>query len=147
MTGTAEYNKDADLGEYYTYDAVVNGEITTIDFDFDDAAVDTVSGVAIYKSLRYNSDGLALNTGSEQYTTSGDEYYVTGVAGGKAEDGAISVDSVYYTLGDDVDVFEVNKKKDKFSSSSIGRIAAGDSATLIVRNGEVVAIFWTEAAE
>ena len=147
MLSTAEYGKDSELGEYYTYDAVVNGKITTISFKYSDAPTTTGTvntNVALYKTVSYNGDGLALASKCTAYdnVTTKDEYVVAGAVTTKATDGAIGVTNVYYTLGDSVKVYEVDNTDDEITTATISKVAARDQVEMIVQDGKVVAIFW-----
>ena len=145
LLNTKEENKDSEIGAFYTYDAVVNGKITTIDFAASDAPSTTGvvnSNVAVYKTMNYNGDNLALASKCDPYTGSGDEYVVKGTAAGKISDGTIQVGDAYYTVSDDVKVYEVDTTDKEISTASTGKIVKDSNVEMIVQNAEVVAIFW-----
>ena len=142
----AKKSYDSEIGAFYTYDAVVNGKITTIDFVYDKkgATLPTANGdatgtVAIYKSVGYNSDKLADASQSTAYDkdTSKDQYLVKGTAS-KVKDGTIFIGNEGYTAAEGMKIYEVT---DEISTVSQSKVATHE-VTAVVVNGEVTAIFW-----
>ena len=137
--------KDTDAGVYYTYKAVVNGEITTIDVDTAVAA-NLTSGNALFSSMVYDDYDIADISECDAYSkdSKDDNYVVEGTVKVAAEDDAIKVDSVYYALSADVEVYEVTNG-DKIETATLSDLEAGKTVELVINDGEIVTVFWYHA--
>ncbi|MCF2597020.1 S-layer homology domain-containing protein [Pseudoflavonifractor phocaeensis] len=133
--------KDTDAGVYYTYKAVVNGEITTIDVDTAVAA-NLTSGNALFSAMVYDDYNIADISECDAYSkdSKDDNYVVEGTVNVAAEDDAIKVGSVYYALSADVEVYEVTTG-DKIESATLSDVEKTATVELVINDGEVVTIF------
>ena len=133
--------KDTDAGVYYTYKAVVNGEITTIDVDTAVAA-NLKSGNALFSAMVYDDYNIADISECDAYSkdSKDDNYVVEGTVNVAAEDDAIKVGSVYYALSADVEVYEVTTG-DKIESATLSDVEKTATVELVINDGEVVTIF------
>ena len=127
--------KDAD-GEYYVYDAVIDGQITTIKVDDGLAETGLTSGTnLVFKSVNYNDKGIVVSYGDAG---------VSGTGTQKEVNGTIGLDGKWYTYTDNCDVFYVEQDTENITVSSIGAIGndTTDGVKYVTNStGEVVAIF------
>ena len=129
--------KDAD-GEYYVYDAVIDGQITTIKVD--DGLAETANGLTsgtnlVFKSVNYNDKGIVVSYGNAGLSGTGTQ---------KEVNGTIGLDGKWYTYTDNCDVFYVEQNTENITVSSIGAIGndTTDGVKYVTNStGEVVAIF------
>ena len=132
--------KDSDKGEYYTYDAVIDGKITTIDVKSD---VEVKTDILASK-LTTNSKDVV--TGITPYSTTGDDKMISGNGTKKTTDGTVGLGDTYYTYSEDVVVFRI--EDNDFKSASVTSIRdSEDSFKAVVKDGEVIAIFITVKGE
>ena len=138
--------KDTDAGFYYTYKAVVNGEITTIDVDTAVAA-NLKSGNALFSAMVYDDYDIADISECDAYSkvASDDNYVVEGTVAVAAEDDTIALvgeknNNTYYALASDVEVYEVTLK-DKIESATLSDVEKTATVELVINDGEVVTIF------
>ena len=131
---------DADKGEYYTYDAVVDGKITTIDVKSDVA----VNSDILASKLTTNSKDVV--TGITEYGTTGDDKMISGTGTKKTTDGTVGLSNTYYTYSDDVVVFRIEDNDFKAASVTSIRDDSNDTFKAVVKDGEVIAIFITVKA-
>ena len=105
----ADKTDDGD-NEYYTFSAVVDGEVTELDID-----VDAISGegVQIFKSYKTNKDGIVTTLTKSDKVFEDAETVKTG-------DDVITLDGEAYAYTDDVLVLVVDDNE--FSIGSIGGI-------------------------
>ena len=143
VKGNEKEIKDTDLGNYYTFKAVVAGKITTVDVSSNlvtaNGANSTfqVDGNAnhlgyIVSKVKTNKDGIItavtiettdLNNGNLTLDNNGDGYIVgNNVAVVKAEDDIITIGGVGLAYSSDVKVFEYNKADSKFVSKTISSL-------------------------
>ena len=137
--------KDSDRGEYYTYDAVIDGEITTIDVA---KSEQLTSGDVLASNLTYNSKDVVTDItlyGNEAKDP--DDYAISGMGTKKTTDGTVGLTksgtTTYYTYADDVAVFRIEDNDFKAASITSIRDDADDTWAAVVKDGEVVAIFIT----
>ena len=128
---------DADKGEYYTYDAVIDGEITTVDV----AKAAKLSGDVLASKLTYNSKDVVTNI--TDYSTTGDDKMITGTGTLKTTDGTVGLNGAYYTYASDVVVYKV--EDDEFSKVNVTSIRddVDDTYMAVLKDGEITAIFIT----
>ena len=128
---------DADKGEYYTYDAVIDGEITTVDV----AKAAKLSGDVLASKLTYNSKDVVTNITA--YSTTGDDKMITGTGTLKTTDGTVGLNGAYYTYASDVVVYKV--EDDEFSKVNVTSIRddVDDTYMAVLKDGEITAIFIT----
>ncbi|MCI7473831.1 MAG: S-layer homology domain-containing protein [Clostridiales bacterium] len=128
---------DADKGEYYTYNAVVDGETTTINVAKDAK----LSADVLASKLTYNSKDLVTNITA--YSTEGDDKAISGTGTLKTTDGTVGLQGAYYTYAENVVVYKIEDNEfNKVSVTSI-REDADDTFNAVIKDGEVVAIFIT----
>ena len=128
---------DADKGEYYTYDAVIDGEITTVDV----AKAAKLSGDVLASKLTYNSKDVVTNITA--YSTTGDDKMIDGTGTLKTTDGTVGLNGAYYTYASDVVVYKV--EDDEFSKVNVTSIRddVDDTYMAVLKDGEITAIFIT----
>ena len=128
---------DADKGEYYTYDAVIDGEITTVDV----AKAAKLSGDVLASKLTYNSKDVVTNITA--YSTTGDDKMIDGIGTLKTTDGTVGLNGAYYTYASDVVVYKV--EDDEFSKVNVTSIRddVDDTYMAVLKDGEITAIFIT----
>ena len=134
---------DSDAGVYYEYKAVVNGEITTVKMD-EKIATDGKSDV-LYGSISYaDKDNEILDTSAcdpFSIDKTDDSYSMTGKVTAEAKDDIIGIDNKSYALSSDVELYAVTGG-DKIETGALADVAKDGTVTVIVKNGEVVAIFY-----
>ena len=149
---------DSNNNVYYTYNAVVNGEITTVMVD---ATVDVSSVMtdgklvgtknAIFGNANYSNDNIITGLTAYETSTAKDVYAAeaTGTAklSGDSTIGFGTSNITYWTVAKDCKVFYVNTDGEisEYSTSSIGT-DDNDVVNYIVDNGEVSYIFIQEVA-
>ncbi len=138
---------DSKLGTYYEYDAIVNGEITTI-------KVDTASRTeknTLYGTVSYDSNGIAsLDDGAnaDNPSTSANTYY--GVGTDKASNDIVKLGREYRTYTDDCKVFRLDEDGDIESDSyTVASIAKdeNDKVWYKVVDGDVTMIVIQDVPE
>ena len=141
--------KDSD-NTYYEYKAVVNGEITTVKMD-EELKDSYPSGNVLKTDILLNviayadAENEILDASAcEEYSkvTTDDTYQLPGVeVKAEAEDGIIDLGGKSYAVSDDVEVYAVTKGK-KIETGSLSDVEKGMMVTAIVKNGEIVTIFY-----
>ena len=141
--------KDSD-NTYYEYKAVVNGEITTAKMD-EELKDSYPSGNVLKTDILLNviayadAENEILDASAcEEYSkvTTDDTYQLPGVeVKAEAEDGIIDLGGKSYAVSDDVEVYAVTKGK-KIETGSLSDVEKGMTVTAIVKNGEIVTIFY-----
>jgi hypothetical protein len=127
-----------ELGDYYEYNALVNGEITTLKVK--DGV--SITGDKIVKGVTTNTKGLVTALGSN---VTGLQAQVTGTV--KASGGIIGFgigpSAKYYTYADDVNVYKV--EDDELTASSISAIKTdtNDTVYYVLDDDVVTDIFYT----
>ena len=137
---------DSEKGDYYTYDAVIDGKITTVDVE-KDYAEKNIKNDIVASRLTINSKDEVTKITEYENDTKKDDYYISGVGTKKTTDGTVGLtqngSTTYYTYAKDVVVFRI--EDDEFNTSSINSVRDSDDAfKAIVKDGEVVALFITE---
>ena len=137
---------DSEKGDYYTYDAVIDGKITTVDVE-KDYAEKNIENDIVASRLTINSKDVVTKITEYENDTKKDDYYISGVGTKKTTDGTVGLtqngSTTYYTYAKDVVVFRI--EDDEFNTSSINSVRDSDDAfKAIVKDGEVVALFITE---
>ena len=141
--------KDSD-NTYYEYKAVVNGEITTVKMD-EELKDSYPSGNVLKTDILLNviayadAENEILDASAcEEYSkvTTDDTYQLPGMeVKAEAEDGIIDLGGKSYAVSDDVEVYAVTKGK-KIETGSLSDVEKGMTVTAIVKNGEIVTIFY-----
>ena len=131
---------DSDLGTYYTYDAIVNGTITTINTS------DQVSKYSLVTNLSYDSKDVATFTGSTYVNSAhtsdaGDTGLGYGTGTTKASNDVIGLNGSYYSYSSDCKVFVIGTD-DSITQSSVSAIATdtNDLVWFKITSGDVTTI-------
>lgn len=133
---------DTDAGTYWEYKAVVNGEITTVKMNKEITGNDGKD--VLYSSISYaDKDNEILDTAAcVPYTTDkGDNYALNGKVTAEAKDGIIGIANKSYALSSEVELYAVTTKS-KIETGALADVAKDSDVTAIVKNGEIVAIFY-----
>ena len=119
---------DSVKGTYWTYDAIVNGEITTID------SATPITTPAMYTTAAYDANNVVTLSGSDGVTNNG-----KGTV--REANGAIGLNGTFYSYADDCQVFYIDSDGN-ISTSSINGISTDESDTVWfkVADGEVTTI-------
>ena len=164
VKGNEKEIKDTDLGNYYTFKAVVDGKITTVDVSSNlvtaNGANSTfkVDGNAnhlgyILSKVKTNNDGIItavtieatdLSGSTLTLDNNGDGYIVgNNVAVVKAEDDIITIGGVGLAYSSDVKVFEYNKADSKFVSKTISSLKSANYDIYVqIDDSTVVGIYY-----
>ena len=127
LTNTDGSSYDSVKGEYYTYDAIVNGEITKIE-------TDTSYATGIYTSMDKDSNGIATLTKDASISKSGR-------GTDRETNGSIGLAGSWFNYTDDCNVYYVDTDN-VMSVSSIKGISkdTSDMVYYIYKDGEVTDI-------
>ena len=142
--------KDTEIGNWYVFNAVVGGEIVTLQVKENSTAADKLvknvaAGVVALKSVTENADGLVTSVKLYDGYNDGDGY-VTGIGTEKAEKSTVMLKSIdqindsnaRYAWTDDVVVVRYDYKGD-FNISRISSIKDDDNDGYIaVLDGDVI---------
>ena len=151
--GSAKQSKDTDIGNWYEIDAVVDGELKTLQVKEGSTAANVLvnsynkdeTEVLALKSITENSDGLVTSVKLYDSYKDGDGY-VTGIGTEKAEKSTVMLKSIdqlsdtneRFAWTDDVAVVRYDYKGD-FSTSRISSIKDdSDDAYVAVLDGDVI---------
>ena len=131
-SSTTGASYDTKKGTFYTYDAIVNGEITTID------SADKITSYALYTSMATDENGVVK--------LSADGSVFSGTGTDKAANDAIGLTGAYYSYSKDCQVFYIDSEG-TISTSSIGGISKDetDGVWFKVTDGDVTTIVIKEA--
>ena len=131
-SSTTGASYDTKKGTFYTYDAIVNGEITTID------SADKITSYALYTSMATDENGVVK--------LSADGSVFSGTGTDKAANDAIGLNGAYYSYSKDCQVFHIDSEG-TISTSSIGGISKDetDGVWFKVTDGDVTTIVIKEA--
>ncbi|MCI7473390.1 MAG: S-layer homology domain-containing protein [Clostridiales bacterium] len=134
---------DTDAGTYWEYKAVVNGEITTVKMNKEITGNDGKD--VLYSSISYaDKDNEILDKDAcVTYTTDkGDNYALKDKkVTAEAKDGIIGIGGTNYALSSEVELYAVTTKS-KIETGALADVAKDATVTAIVKNGEIVAIFY-----
>ena len=160
VKGNEQEIKDTDLGNYYTFKAVVDGKITTVNVSSSLVTNNTftVDGNAnhlgyILSKVKTNNDGIItavtiettdLSGGTLTLDNNGDGYIVdTSATVNKAKDDIITIGGVGLAYSDNVKVFEYNKADSKFVSKTISSLKDGTYNIYVqIDDSTVVGIYY-----
>ncbi|MFR5852764.1 MAG: S-layer homology domain-containing protein, partial [Oscillospiraceae bacterium] len=131
-SSTTGASYDTKKGTFYTYDAIVNGEITKID------SADKITSYALYTSMATDENGVVK--------LSADGSVFSGTGTDKAANDAIGLNGAYYSYSKDCQVFYIDSEG-TISTSSIGGISKDetDGVWFKVTDGDVTTIVIKEA--
>ena len=134
-SSTTGASYDTKKGTFYTYDAIVNGEITTID------SAAKIDSYKMYTVMATDANGVVSLSGDA--TTNG---VFSGTGTDKAANDAIGLNGAYYSYSKDCQVFYIDSEG-TISTSSIGGISKDetDGVWFKVTDGDVTTIVIKEA--
>ena len=135
---------DSDAGTYWEYKAVVNGEITTVKMNKEITGNDGKD--VLYSSISYaDKDNEILDKDAcvpyGNKDDNADNYALTGKVTAEAKDGIIGIGGAGYAVSSEVELYAVTTKS-KIETGALADVAKDAAVTAIVKNGEVVAIFY-----
>ena len=136
--------KDGDGNEFYTFNAVVDGKITTVDV-LKGAYEKVLNGETLFSAASYNKDNQVVSLTEE---TDSDKY-VSGKKLGKNENETIVLGSTKYSYTDTVAVFVIDKDG-KITESSLASVAEDNNDTFVAtRNdkNQITALYVVEVAD
>ncbi len=132
--------KDTEAGTYWEYKAVVNGEITTVKMN---KSID--GSDVLYSSISYadRENEILDASACEKFSTTAtdDSYALNGKVTAEPDDDIIGIDSKSYAISSDVEYYAITSG-DKIESGSEADLEKDVNVTAIVKNGEVVTIFY-----
>ena len=138
-------NKDS-RGEYYSFDAVVNGKVTKLDVKKSSAAATTLKAAGIFSVKSYSEDANGLVTKVNLYTSEiasvndGTKRVESGVVGFGNENQGFS----YYSFQDNALVVKYDGKDLSVGTINGIKTDANDQAIVILKDGAVKAVFIQE---
>ena len=142
---------DTDAGVYYEYKAVVNGEITTVKMDetikdsYPDGSgvkTDVLFGSIYYADTEYDILDASACTVYSSKSQDPDDYAMSGKITAEPEDDIIGISGENYAVSSDVEYYAVTAG-DKIEAGSEGDLVKDKTTvTAIVKNGEIVTIFY-----
>ena len=136
----AKLNDEKDRGEYYTYNAYVDGELTTVDVAKDKK----LSADVVASKLSYDKYDVVTNWDTYAKEEEGKDYYQANFTGTeKASKGNIYLENAWYAYASDVTVYKI--EDGEFVKSSIGAVRddEDDEVIAIFEDGEVTYLFIT----
>ena len=140
-------NKDS-RGEYYSFDAVVDGKVTKLDVKKGSAAATTLKAAGIFSVKSYSEDANGLVTKVNLYTSEiasvndGTKRVENGVVGFGNENQGFS----YYSFQDNALVVKYDGKDLSVGTINGIKTDANDLATVILKDGAVKAVFIQEVS-
>ena len=120
---TTGMSHDADLGDYYTYDAIINGEITTIHTDGSSQFTTNTLVTEMSrnsKNVYSKQAGTTVSVDTASAATSGTLTSTVGTD--KAENGSITLGIVTRSIASDCKVFFVSADGNDITESSVSAI-------------------------
>ena len=143
---TVKMTDNSIKGKFYTYDAVVNGQITTIDVAAKADGTSPITHSAMFTTMSTDVNGVVtlgseLTTANPASNTNGG----TGIGTVKAENGTIGLGTGFYAYADNCQVFYVDTNGN-ISQSSVAGIATDktDDVDFKITDGEVTTIVITQ---
>lgn len=136
--------KDGDGNEFYTFNAVVDGKITTVDV-LKGAYEKVLGGKTLFSAASYNKDGQVVSLTEE----TDDDKYVSGTKLGKNENETIVLGGTKYSYTDTVAVFVIDKDG-KITESNLASVAEDNNDTFVAtRNdrNQITALYVVEVAD
>ena len=122
---------DSVKGTYWKYDAIVNGEITTIE------SANQITTFGMYTTIAEDKNGVVTLSGNDGVTGNSPAVYGTD----REANGAIGLGNSYYSYAKDCQVFYIDED-DNISTSSIGGISkdTSDQVWFKTTDGDVTTI-------
>ena len=128
---------DSKLGTYYEYDAIINGEFTTI------KTADRFKTSGLYNIVSYDKNGVATNQDKDSNVKSG-----TGTE--RVKNDVVGLAGSYYTYSKDCQVFHIDEDGDIDETVyTVSNIATdkNDTVWFAMDSGDVVAIVYQDVPD
>ena len=128
---------DSKLGTYYEYDAIINGEFTTI------KTADRFKTSGLYNIVSYDKNGVATNLDKDSNVKSG-----TGTE--RVKNDVVGLAGSYYTYSKDCQVFHIDEDGDIDETVyTVSNIATdkNDTVWFAMDSGDVVAIVYQDVPD
>ena len=128
---------DSKLGTYYEYDAIINGEFTTI------KTADRFKTSGLYNIVSYDKNGVATNLDNDSNVKSG-----TGTE--RVKNDVVGLAGSYYTYSKDCQVFHIDEDGDIDETVyTVSNIATdkNDTVWFAMDSGDVVAIVYQDVPD
>ena len=134
---------DSDLGDYYTYDAIVNGEITKINSETQVKQYTMYTDATKNSKNVYNFSNATYVDDSGSHSTDTDLAYTTGTD--KVENGSVTLGNKILSVADDCKVFRISADGEEIYASSASSIVKdqgiyADKVWYKTTDGEVTTI-------
>ncbi len=147
IKGNPKHNVDgtgssysSELGTYWEYDAIVNGEFTTIK-----TSSPVTSKFALYNDISYSSKGVAT-----KLDITNAKEVISGAGTERVKNDVVGLNNKYYTYSKDCQVFHIDEDGD-FDETvyTVSNIATDkdDNVWFVIDSGDVVAIFYQDFEE
>ena len=125
---------DSTLGDYYEYDAIINGEFTTI------KTTQQVKNFALFNLVSYDKNGVAISL-------SDDGNVVVGKGTERVKNDVVGLNGTFYTYSKDCQVFHIDEDGDIDETVySVSNIATDDDDKVwfVTDSGDVTAIIYQD---
>ena len=134
---------DSDLGDYYTYDAIVNGEITKINSETRVQKYTMYTDATKNSKDVYNFTNATYVDDSGSHSTATDLAYTTGTD--KVENGSVTLGNKILSVADDCKVFRISADGEEILVSNTASIVKdqgtyADKVWYKTTDGEVTTI-------
>ena len=130
----------SELGTYWEYDAIVNGEFTTIK-----TSSPVTSNFALYNDISYSSKGVAT-----KLDITNAKEVISGTGTERVKNDVVGLNGKYYTYSKDCQVFHIDEDGD-FDETvyTVSNIATDDydNVWFVIDSGDVVAIFYQDVTK
>lgn len=147
IKGNPKHNVDgtgssysSELGTYWEYDAIVNGEFTTIK-----TSSPVTSKFALYNDISYSSKGVAT-----KLDITNAKEVISGAGTERVKNDVVGLNNKYYTYSKDCQVFHIDEDGD-FDETvyTVSNIATDkdDNVWFVRDDGDVVAIFYQDVTK
>ena len=147
IKGNPKHNVDgtgssysSELGTYWEYDAIVNGEFTTIK-----TSSPVTSNFALYNDISYSSKGVAT-----KLDITNAKEVISGTGTERVKNDVVGLNGKYYTYSKDCQVFHIDEDGD-FDETvyTVSNIATDDydNVWFVIDSGDVVAIFYQDVTK
>ena len=128
---------DSTLGNYWEYDAIINGEFTTI------KTTQQVKGFTLFNLVSYDKNGVAISL-------SDDGNVVVGKGTERVKNDVVGLNGSYYTYAKDCQVFHIDEDGDIDETVyTVSNIATDDNDKVwfVTDSGDVTAIVYQDVPD
>ena len=128
---------DSTLGNYWEYDAIINGEFTTI------KTTQQVKGFTLFNLVSYDKNGVAISL-------SDDGNVVVGKGTERVKNDVVGLNDSYYTYTKDCQVFHIDEDGDIDKTVyTVSNIATDDNDNIwfVTDSGDVAAIVYQDVPD